>query len=113
MPSKDIAPKERALLEAQCQRRVIANLIKIGRQIGPRTRMVQLVAERGVVDAVLSLTKEETSGWNDLYLAGLLSLSLEATIVESIAFRRLFTQAELGTMELELRDSGYDPRPPG
>ena len=80
-------------LEAKCMRQVLDNLGKVGSQIGQRTRMKQLIAEHGIVATIRSLTDKETSGWNDLYLAGLLGLSAEATVVESAEFRRLFVAA--------------------
>ncbi|HET6276015.1 MAG TPA: hypothetical protein VFE16_08825 [Candidatus Cybelea sp.] len=101
---------ERRDLEAKCQRRVMENLTTIGKQIGPRTRMMQIISSLGVVDGLRSMRNEETSGWNDLYLAGLLGYSVEATIVESLAFRQLFEPEEIRKMESELRDSGYKPR---
>ncbi len=48
--------EQRANLEAQCQRRVMENLHKIGRKIGPRTRMVQIITERGVVEGLWTRT---------------------------------------------------------
>ena len=56
------------------------------------------------------MTKDETSGWNDLYLSGLLGCSVEATIVESLEFRQLFDSEEIERMQRELRESGYEPK---
>ena len=105
----NLGPSE---LEAQCNRRVLENLEEIGKRIGPRTRMKQVIVERGVVRGLRSMKNEFTSGWNDLYLVGLLHLSVEATIVESEQFRTLFEPAEIARMEQELRDSGYEPNAP-
>jgi hypothetical protein len=110
--SMHLTPDERKALEAKCQRKVMERLIAVGKQIGPRTRMMQVIAERGVVDGLRTMTHEETSGWNDLYLSGLLGYSVEATIVESLEFRRLFDAEEVTKMEADLRASGYDPKTP-
>lgn len=99
-------------LETRCTRSVLENLAKVGRKIGQRTRMKQLIAEHGIVDTVRSLADKETSGWNDLYLAGLIGLSAEATIVEFTDFRSLFTEREITAMEAELRAVDYEPKPP-
>lgn len=103
---------ERIKLESRCQRKVMERLIEVGKQIGPRTRMMQVIAERGVVAGLRTMTHEETSGWNDLYLAGLLAYSVEATVVESVEFRQLFHHDEISKMEAELQESGYEPKPP-
>jgi hypothetical protein len=104
--------EQRVELEAKCQRRVVENLHKIGLKIGPRTRMLQIILENGVVAGLRGMRNEDTSGWNDLYVSGLLGLSVEATIVESASFRKLFELQEIGKMEEELRASGYEPKPP-
>lgn len=108
----EMTEEERKKIEARCQRRVMENLIKVGKKIGPRTRMVQIISQHGVVEGLRSMTKDETSGWNDLYLNGLLGYSVEATVVESLEFRLLFESAEILKMERELRDSGYEPKVP-
>ena len=100
---------KKKVLEARCQRQIIENLRKVGKEIGPRTRMIQIIAEHGVVEGLRSLKNEETSGWNDLYLAGLLGYSAEATVVQSSDFRQLFETDELLKMEVDLRASGYKP----
>lgn len=74
--------------------------------------MMQIIVERGVVEGLRTMTHEETSGWNDLYHAGLLGLSVEATIVESAEFRELFTANEIAKMESDLRECGYPPKTP-
>jgi predicted transcriptional regulator len=104
--------EERSRIMAKCQRKVMENLIAASKRIGTRSRMIQLVTDLGVVEAVRAMANKETSGWNDLYLAGLLEYSVEGTIVESVEFRRLFEEGELEMMESDLRNSGYAPRPP-
>lgn len=104
--------EERRLIEVRCQRAVMENLISVGKQIGPRVRMMQIIADRGVVQGLREMTHEETSGWNDLYLAGLLGYSVEATVVESNDFRRLFEVDEIAKMEADLLAAGYTPKAP-
>lgn len=103
---------EQRVVEARCQRAVMENLIAVGKQIGPRTRMMQIIANRGVVQGLREMTHEETSGWNDLYFAGLLGYSVEATVVESIEFRKLFKPNEIQKMEADLLAAGYTPKAP-
>ena len=109
---RELSPSDRVLIEAKCQRAVLKNLDEIGRQIGPRVRMKQIIVERGVVSGLRNMRVDETSGWNDLFLAGLLGKSVEATILESVEFRQLFKPDELQQMDDELRASGYIPRSP-
>ena len=103
----------RKAIESKCRRRVLENLNEVGKHIGPRTRMKQIITgPGGLVEGLRSMGDKETSGWNDLYLAGLLHLSVEATIVESYECRQLFEPAEIEKMTRELRESGYEPKPP-
>ena len=112
MDHADLSPDARAVLEARCRRAVVSNLVEIGKQIGPRHRMLQMVSEYGVVETLRRLPDEWTSGWTDLYNAHLLGLSAEATIVESTDFRRLFNREDILRMESDLRDAGYNPKSP-
>lgn len=104
--------ERRKALEARCQRKVMERLIAVSKQIGPRTRMMQIVSERGVVAGLRSMKNDDTSGWNDLYLGGLLGYSVEATVVESLEFRTLFEPDEIARMEAELREADYEPKRP-
>jgi hypothetical protein len=110
--TEDLSPEERKMLETKCRRRVIENLHEAGRKIGPRTRMIDVIVNRGVVDGLRSMKNEETSGWNALYAGDCIHLSVEATIVESLEFRRLFTAGEIEQMERDLREVEYEPKPP-
>jgi hypothetical protein len=74
--------------------------------------MEQMISSVGIVEALRSLAKKETAGWTDLYMNGLMGYSAEATIVESIEFRALFTDDEIAAMEAELREMRYEPKNP-
>lgn len=97
-------------LEKKCRRKVMQNLLTIGRKIGPRTRMIQIILDRGVVEGLRCMQDQQTSGWNDLYAHDLLGLSVEATVVESSEFRSLFEPDEIAKMEADLRKCGYQPK---
>jgi len=114
MPEQpSLAPQERQLFEKRCTRAVLDRLGYAARQIGRRTRMEQMISAMGIVDALRSLgSKDTTTGWTDLYVNGLMGYSAEATVVESIDFRRLFTSDEITAMEAELREMGYEPKQP-
>jgi hypothetical protein len=53
---------------------------------------------------------EATTGYTVLYAAGFLRLSVEATIVKSADFRKLFRPEEIEQFERELREYGYGPK---
>jgi hypothetical protein len=108
-----LTTEERRALEARCLQAVMHKLDAAAKQIGPRSRMKQMILDYGVVEGVRQImTHEDTSGWNDLYLANLLDHSVEATIVESCDFRKLFEPEEISKMEEYLLAAGYTPRPP-
>ena len=111
-PLAEPTSSERTCIERQLQKRAVENLLEAGKHIGPRSRMLQLIAEKGVVEALRGMKAESTTGYTDLYTSGLLGLSVEATIVESKEFRRLFRPDEIEQMERELREYAYDPKPP-
>ena len=108
-----LTEQERQFLEKRCTRAVLDRLDHVSREIGRRTRMDQMIGSMGIVEALRSLArKESTSGWTDLYMNGLMGYSAEATVVESLEFRRLFDDDEIGQMEAELRAMNYEPKQP-
>ena len=105
-------PEARKEIERKCYRDVLDNLKQAEKQIGRRSRLRQMIQEYGVVATWRQLAPRESTGWTELYEAGLLKYSMEATIVEKLAFRTLFTIDEITRMESELRVYDYAPRAP-
>jgi hypothetical protein len=71
-----------------------------------------MLSEYGVVESYRRLDPEWTAGWAALYESGLIDHSIEATIVESAEFRRLFGADEIMAMERDLRDVNCEPKGP-
>lgn len=46
-----LTAEERRMLERKCMRVVLAKLYVIGKIIGPRTRMLQMIGQYGVVES--------------------------------------------------------------
>jgi hypothetical protein len=72
--------------------------------------MLQMISHYGVVESYRRLDPDWTTGWAQLYESGLIDHSIEATIVESADYRRLFTKSEILEMESELRAVKYEPK---
>jgi len=80
------------------------------RECGYRaTRFRKMVVDRGGLDtarALLASPDVVPDGFNTLYLAGRLDLSLEAVVVKE-SWRQLFTDAELNVAADRLRKVGF------
>ena len=53
-----------------------------------------------------------SAGYTALYERGHLALTVEAVVVESLEWRRLFLPEEIARAEKRLADYGYKPKPP-
>ena len=86
---------------------MLRNLRRIANTIPPRTRFASMLSQYGAFETWRRICRGGTSGFTDLYEAGLLGLSLEALVVDNPKYHALFSGRDLLVMRHALETHGY------